>query len=238
MANRVALVTGASRGLGKAAAIALARENVDIIATARTVGGLEEVDDAISAEGGKATLVEMDLADRPAMDRLAASIAERWGRLDVMIANAGILGVLTPVPDTDEAVWDEVIDINLSAVWRMIKAFSPLLHKSSAGRAVLVNSSAARGFPFWGAYSASKAGIEALGKCWAAEVEKTALKVNVLNPGGVATSMYATAFPGAELGTMPQPEDIAPAFVALASPDCAHHGEIIHVSDLNPNYPA
>lgn len=231
MSDRVALVTGASRGLGRAAALALAKNGVEIIATARTLGGLEELDDNIKSAGGKATLVQMDLNDRPAMLNLANAIHDRWGRLDVMIANAGMLGVLMPTAHMDEDVWDQVIDTNLSAIWRMIRVFDPLLRLSPAGRAVLVTSSAAQGYPFWSAYAASKAGVEALGKCWAGEVEQTALKVNILNPGGVATSMYATAFPGADLPSMPQPEDIAPAFVALSSESCQHHGQIVHARE-------
>ena len=238
MTDRVALVTGASRGLGRAVALALAAEGVEIIAVARTIGGLEELDDAITAIGGKATLVQMDLNDRPATSKLANAIHERWGKLDIMIANAGILGVLMPTAHLDEDVWDQVIDVNLSAIWRMIRVFDPLLRLSPAGRAVLVTSSAAQGYPYWSAYAASKAGVEALGKCWAGEVAQTPLRVNILNPGGVATSMYATAFPGADLPSMPQPEDIAPAFVALAAEDCRHHGEVLHVRELAPDYPA
>lgn len=237
MSGRVALVTGASRGLGKAAALALAKEGVEIIATARTIGGLEELDDAIAAIGGKATLVPMELGDRPAMAKLASAIHERWGKLDIMIANAGVLGVLTPAAHLDEEIWDQVIDTNLSAVWRMIRVFDPLLRLSEAGRAVLVTSTAAQGYPFWSAYAASKAGLEALGRSWAAEVAKTPLKVNILNPGGVGTSMYGSAYPGADLETMPQPEDIAPAFTALSQVDCPHHGAVLHVRDLNPDYP-
>ena len=237
MSGRVALVTGASRGLGRAAALHLAGQGVEIVATARTVGGLEELDDAIAAAGGKATLVPMDLSDRPAMAKLAKAVHDRWGRLDAMVANAGVLGALTPVGHLDEQVWDEVLDTNLSAVWRMARVFDPLLRLSDAGRAVLVTSSAARGNPFWSAYAASKAGIEALGRCWALESEQTSLKVNILNPGGVATSMYGSAFPGADLGSMPQPEDVAPAFAALCSPDCASNGEVVHARDLLPDYP-
>lgn len=232
--DRIALVTGASRGLGKAAALALAKTGTHIIATARTIGALEELDDEIKAAGGSATLVQMDLGDRPAMANLAQAIHDRWGRLDVMIANAGVLGVLTPASHMDETAWDEVIDTNLSAVWRMIRVFEGLLRASPQGRAVLVTSSAAHGasYPYWSAYSASKAGLEALGQSWAAELTNTTLKVNLLDPGGVATSMYATAFPGVDPKTMPQPEDIAPAFVALASPDCPYHGQVIRASSL------
>lgn len=232
--ERIALITGASRGLGRAAALELAKQGVHIIATARTLGGLEELDDEISALGGSATLVQMDLRDRPAMANLANAIKERWGRLDVMIANAGVLGVLTPVSHLDEEVWDEVIDTNLSAVWRMIRVFDGLLRASPSGRAVLVTSSASHGasYPYWSAYSASKAGVESLGQVWAAEVQTTNLKVNMLDPGGVATSMYSSAYPGANTSVMPQPEDIAPAFAALAAEDCPHHGQIIRASAL------
>ena len=237
MSGRVALVTGASRGLGKAAAIRLAADGIEIVATARTVGALEELDDTITAAGGSVTLVPMDLSDRPAMAKLARAVNDRWGRLDILIANAGILGTLTPVGHLDEKVWDEVIDTNLSAVWRLARVFDPLLRLSDAGRVVLVTSGAAQGNPFWSAYAASKAGVEALGRTWARESGESNLKVNILNPGGVATSMYGTAFPGADLAGMPQPEDIAPAFAALASPDCPHNGEVLHVRDLNPDYP-
>lgn len=232
--NRIALVTGASRGLGKAAALALAKDGCHIIATARTIGGLEELDDQIKDAGGSATLVQMDLKDRPAMFNLAQAIQERWGKLDVMIANAGVLGALTPASHLDENIWDDVIDTNLSAVWRMIRVFEGLLRQSEAGRAVLVTSSAAHGgnYPYWSAYSASKAGLEALGQSWAAELANTNIKVNLLDPGGVGTSMFGTAFPGIDLATMPQPEDIAPAFVALSSVDCSRHGEVIRASAL------
>ena len=232
--SRIALVTGASRGIGRAASLALAKAGHHVIATGRTIGALEELDDEISAAGGEATLVQMDLRDRPALMNLATAIQERWGRLDVMIANAGVLGVLTPASHLNEDVWDEVIDTNLSAVWRMIRVFDGLLQQSAHGRAVVVTSSAAHGahYPFWSAYAASKAGVQALTQSWAAEVQSTNLKVNLLDPGGVGTSMFGSAFPGANLKDMPQPEDIAPAFVRLAAEDCPYHGEILRASAL------
>lgn len=230
---RVALVSGASRGLGRAAALELARKDVHIIATARTLGGLEELDDEIKILGGGCTLVQMDLRDRGAMVNLAHAITERWGRLDVLIANAGTLGALMPVADLDEELWDEVIDVNLSSVWRMILMFDGLLKASPAGRGILVTSQIAMGgFPFWSAYAASKAGVESLGKVWAQEVKSTSLKVNILDPGGVATAMYKTAFPGADTESMPQPEDIAPAFAVLAAEDCPYHGQVLRASEL------
>jgi NAD(P)-dependent dehydrogenase (short-subunit alcohol dehydrogenase family) len=214
--------------------LALAKTGVHIIATGRTTGALEELDDEISAGGGEATLVQMDMRDRPALTNLAVAIQERWGQLDIMIANAAVLGVLTPASHMDEEIWDEVIDTNLSAVWRMIRVFDGLLQAAPQGRAVMVTSSAASGadYPFWSAYSASKAGVEALTRSWAAELRSTNLKVNLLDPGAVGTSMYGLSHPGADLKKMPQPEDIAPAFVKLTSEDCSYHGEVIRASAL------
>ena len=231
--SRIALVTGASRGIGRAAALALAKDGVHVIATGRTIGALEELDDEITAAGGQCTLVQMDLRDRPALTNLAAAIKERWGHLDIMIANAGVLGVLTPASHLDEEIWDEVIDTNLSAVWRMIRVFDGLLQAAPKGRAVVTSAAAQGGsYPFWSAYSASKAGVEALTQAWAAEVQSTNVKVNLLDPGGVGTSMYGSAFPGANLKEMPQPEDIAPAFVKLAAEDCPYHGQVLRASAL------
>jgi NAD(P)-dependent dehydrogenase (short-subunit alcohol dehydrogenase family) len=231
---RIALVTGASRGLGRAAALELARRGIHVIAAARTIGALEELDDEISALGASCTLAQMDMRDRIAIIDLAQSIQNRWGRLDVMIANAGTLGLLTPVADMDEEIWDDVIDTNLSSIWRMIRAFDAMLKASPSGRAVLVTSAAAQGYryPFWSAYAASKSGLESLGKVWADEVKSTPLKVNILDPGGVATSMYSAAYPGANTKTMPQPEDIAPAFAQLSAEDCPYHGQVLQARDL------
>lgn len=231
--GKIVLISGASRGIGAAAAKAFAAAGGHVIATGRTRGALEELDDAITAEGGSCTLVELELADRPALTRLAAAVAERWGKLDVMVANAGQLGVLTPTSHMDETVWDEVIDTNLSAVWRMIQAFEPLLLQAETPRAVLVSSGASQAKrPFWSAYAASKAGLNALGKTWAHETSSTALRVSILNPGRVATAMLGTAFPGIKLEEMPQPEDIAPVFLRLADPSWDDHGAIINAADL------
>ena len=232
--SRIALVTGASRGIGRAAALALAKTGVHVIATGRTIGALEELDDEITAAGGQCTLVQMDLRDRPALTNLAAAIKERWGRLDIMIANAGVLGVLTPASHLDEDIWDEVMHHLCQRRPCAIRVFDGLLQAAPKGRAVVVTSSAAHGasYPFWSAYSASKAGVEALTQAWAAEVQSTNVKVNLLDPGGVGTSMYGSAFPGANLKEMPQPEDIAPAFVKLAAEDCPYHGEVLRASAL------
>ena len=231
--NRIALVTGASRGIGRAAAIALAREGAHIIATARTQAGLEELDDTIKAEGGNATLVTMDVNDRPALPRLASAIHDRWGKLDIMIMNAGILGTLTPIAHMDEQIWDDVIATNLTAVFRMINQLDPLFRLSDAGRAVLVTSGAAGGMmPYWSAYAASKAGLDALGKSWAAELKNTTHRINMLSPGRIATNMIGEAFPGIDKATLPSPEDIAGDFVQLCQPDCPYQGQILNAGQI------
>ncbi|MAJ35968.1 MAG: oxidoreductase [Candidatus Puniceispirillum sp. TMED52] len=231
--DRIALVTGASRGIGRAAALALARKGAHIIATARTQAGLEELDDEIKANGGNATLVTMDVNDRPALPRLAEAIRERWGKLDIIVLNAGILGELTPISHMDEQIWDDVIATNLTAGFRMIHHLDPLFRQSDAGRAVLVTSGAASGrMPYWSAYAASKAGLDALGKSWAAELINTPHRVNMLSPGRIATQMIGQAFPGIDKSTLPSPDDIANAFVQLCRPDCASQGEILDATSL------
>ena len=231
--NKVALVTGASRGIGYAAAQCLAKNGAHIIATARTEGGLVELDDAISDAGGSATLVVMDLFDRPALPRLAGAIQERWGRLDIMILNAGMLGTLAPIAHLDEAVWDDVIATNLTACFRIIHHLDRLFRQSEAGRAVLVSSGAAdANRPYWGAYAASKAGLEALGKGWAEELVQTPHKVNMLRPGRIATNMISEAFPGIDKSTLPSPDDIAEAFLQLCLKNCPHQGQVLDASQV------
>lgn len=231
--DRIALVTGASRGIGRAAAKALAGEGAHIIASARTQAGLEELDDEIKAAGGSATLVTMDVNDRPALPRLTEAIRERWGKLDIIVLNAGILGELTPISHMDEQIWDDVIATNLTAVFRMIHHLDPLFRQSDAGRAVLVTSGAASGrMPYWSAYAASKAGLDALGKSWAAELINTPHRVNMLSPGRIATQMIGQAFPGIDKSTLPSPEDIANAFVQLCRPDCQFQGDIHDAASL------
>ncbi len=194
LAGRIALVTGASRGIGYFTALELAKAGAHVIATARTVGGLEELDDAIKAIGGTATLVPFDLSDMEAIDRLGASIFERWGKLDILVANAGILGVISPLAHTEAKVFDEVMTTNVTSVWRLIRSVEPLLLKSDAGRALLFSSGAATKAPaFWGAYAISKAAVETMGRIWAAETSHTSLKVNMVNPGATRTAMRARA---------------------------------------------
>jgi len=227
--GRIALITGASRGIGAAVARRFAAQGAHVILTARTVGGLEEVDDAIRADGGAAaTLVPLDLQESAEIDKLAPAIAGRFGRLDILVGNAGVLGTLGPVSHLAPAIWDEAVAVNLTANWRLIRALEPLLRASDAGRAIFVSSGIVRSNrAYWGAYAATKAGLEALVRSWAAELTKTPLRVNLLDPGATRTAMRATAMPGEDPQTLQTPDDVAGLFVDLADPACTRHGEII-----------
>lgn len=227
--GRVALVTGASRGIGAAVARLFAAQGAHIVALARTVGGLEELDDAISAAGGSATLVPQDLADLDAIDRLGAALHERFGKLDILVANAGVLGVLSPIAHVEQKDWDETMLLNVTVNYRLIRAMEPLLRLSDAGRAIFVTSGASRGpRAYWGPYGTSKVALDYMVGTWAQEVAKTSIRVNLLNPGATRTGMRAAAMPGEDPSTLPAPEDIAPAFLDLASPACTKHGEIVN----------
>lgn len=224
--DKVVLVTGASRGIGRAVAIEAGRQGAEVILTGRTTGALEEVDDHIHAVGGNAVIVELDQTDFAAIPRLAAAISQRWQRLDGFVANAGQLGQLSPMAHCDEDVFERTISVNLTSVFHMIKAFDGLLRASEAGRAILVSSGAAVGHrPFWGGYAVSKAGLEAMGRSWASESEQTNMKINMIDPGGTRTAMRAAAFPGEDPQSIPSGEDIAPAFIDLLADDCPYHGE-------------
>lgn len=229
--GRLALVTGASRGIGAAIAIGLARAGAHVILVARTAGALEEVDDLIQAEGLEpATLVPMDLSDGGAIDRLGAVIAERWGKLDILVGNAGILGELTPISHISVKEWDSVLNINLTSNWRLIRAFDPLLRASDAGRAIFISSgAAAKAKPYWGAYAISKAGLEKLVQTYASEVENiTPVRANLVDPGPMRTRMRAAAMPGEDPQTLPTPDEIVPLILYLASDKCTASGELFH----------
>lgn len=229
LAGRIALVTGASRGIGAAVARLFAAEGAHIVALARTVGGLEELDDAIRAGGGTATLVPQDITDFDALDRLGAALHERFGRLDVLVGNAGVLGGLSPVNHIEPKAWDEAVAVNLTANYRLIRSLDPLLRQSDAGRAIFVSTGATRSpRPYWGVYGTTKIALEYIVLTWAAEVAKTNIRVNLVNPGATRTAMRAAAMPGEDPSTLPAPEDIAPAFLDLATPDCTRHGEIVN----------
>lgn len=224
--GKIALVTGASRGLGYAASIALAKAGAHVVAVARTEGGLEELDDEIQAAGGAATLVPLDLTDYEGVDRLGAALYERWGHLDVLVGNAGALGVISPIGHVTPKDWHTAIDTNVNANWRLLRSMDPLLQAADAGRAIFVTSGAAQKCrPFWGPYSVSKAALEALVKTYAAEVASTNVRANLLSPGPTRTAMRARAMPGEDPQTLPHPNDIAPMFVEMALPDFTANGE-------------
>jgi NAD(P)-dependent dehydrogenase (short-subunit alcohol dehydrogenase family) len=228
LAGRVALVTGASRGIGAAVARRYAAEGAHVVLVARTVGGLEEVDDAIRSGGGTATLVPLDLRDSDAIDRLGAALFERYGHLDVLVGNAGLLGTLTPIAQVKPAEWAEVLDVNLTANWRLIRSMDPLLRAAEAGRAMFVTSSVGHTVrAYWAGYAVSKAALEALVGTYAAEVQKTSLRVNLVDPGRVRTAMRAKAYPGEDPMTLKAPDEITEVFVTLAEASCARHGETV-----------
>jgi NAD(P)-dependent dehydrogenase (short-subunit alcohol dehydrogenase family) len=198
------------------------------VLVARTSAGLEEVDDRVRARGGQATLVPLDLRDGPAIDRLGGVLAERYGRLDVLIGNAAELGVLSPLGHVDPKVFERVMALNAGANHRLIRSLDPLLRVAEAGRAIFVTCAPAReAKPFWGAYGASKAALEALVLSYAAETRRSRLRVNLIDPGPLRTRLRAKAYPGEAPDKVPLPETRTDAFVALAEPDCARHGELI-----------
>ena len=230
LTGRIALITGASRGIGAAVAKRFAAEGAHVILTARTTGGLEEVDDAIRAKGGQATLVPVDLLDYEKIDQMGGAIAQRFGRLDVLVGNAGRLGMLSPMSHIDPPRWERTLGVNLTANWRLIRIMEPLLKLSPAGRANFVTSGAADGrHPYWGVYAVSKAGLEAMVKTWAGELNKTKVRVNLINPGATRTRMRAEAYPGEDPMKVKMPEEVTEPFVQLAMESETRHGEIVTV---------
>ncbi len=227
LTGKVALVTGASRGLGRATAVHLAKAGAHVIATARTQGGLEELDDEIRKAAGTATLVPMDITDYDAIDRLGASIFERWKRLDILIGNAGTLGKLTPVPHIEPKVWESAVAINVTANYRLIRSMDVLLRAASHGHAIFVTSGAAnKCFPYWGTYSIGKAALEALVRTYASEVATTNLRVNMFSPGPTRTKMRATAMPGEDPMTLPTPEQVSEQILPMCTDDFTDNGGV------------
>lgn len=230
LAGRVALITGASRGIGAAVARRFAAEGAHVILVARTQSALERVDDAIRREGGTATLVPMNLTDYEQIDQLGGIIAQRFQKLDILVGNAAVLGSLSPVAMSKPKMWQEVMDVNVMANYRLIRSFDPLLRASDAGRAIFVTSGAAhRSRAYWGAYAVSKAALEMLVNTYAAEVEKTNVRVNLVDPGAVRTSMRKEAYPGEDATKLPAPENITDRFVELAMAAEETHGQRLAV---------
>jgi NAD(P)-dependent dehydrogenase (short-subunit alcohol dehydrogenase family) len=226
--GRTALITGASRGIGAAVAKRLAREGAHVVLVARTVGGLEEVDDAIQKEGkGQATLVPLDLKDLGKIDGLALQLAERFGKLDILVGNAAILGGLRPISHVTDSIWKNVMAVNVEANFRLLRALDGLLRKSDAPRAIFVTSGVTQGtFPYWGPYTISKVALEAMVKTYAAENMKTPIRANLVDPGVVRTAMRAEAMPGENPGILPEPESITDIFVKLAQPSLKESGKV------------
>ncbi len=226
--GRIALVTGASRGIGRAVAINLAAEGAHVILVARTQGGLEEVDDEIRSLGGTATLTPLDLTDFDAIDKLGAALYERYQKLDIVVGNAGMLGGMSPIHHIEPQIWEQVLAINLTANWRIIRSFDPLVRASDAGRMVFLSSGVARGHrAFWGIYAVSKAALEMAVGTYSQEILKTNIKVNSFDPGRTRTNMRAEAYPGEDPLTLKTPEFLAPQIVELVLPSCMLNGEIV-----------
>jgi NAD(P)-dependent dehydrogenase (short-subunit alcohol dehydrogenase family) len=221
LTDKIALVTGASRGIGRAAALALAQAGAQVVAVARTEGGLSELDDEVRAATGRAaTLVPLDIADGDALDQLGFTLHQRFGRLDVVVHAAGVLGPLTPVSHIEPAHWERVLAVNLTATYRLIRSFEPLLRAAPAGRGIFLTSGrGAQAKAFWGPYGASKAGMENLVRTWADELENTTVRAVLLNPGAMRTRMRAEAYPGEDPETLPDPSEIGPLVVGLAQAD-------------------
>ena len=227
LADRIVLITGATRGIGRALALALAHGGAHVVATGRTQGALEELDDAVRAAGSTATLVPLDVRDFPGIYRLAKALDERHGRLDILVGNAAIGGQRSPLDHVDPAGWDEILAVNVTANWHLIRAMDLLLRRSAAGRAVFMTSGAATNTrAYGGPYSVSKAALNALARTYAAETDSTPVRINLFNPGPTRTRMRAQVMPGEDPMTLPTPEQVAETIVPLCLPSCMETGKL------------
>ena len=232
LSGKIALVTGASRGLGRAVSLALAQEGAHVIICGRTTGALEELDDEIVKAGSTATILALDLRKGDKLDQLGPSLYQRWQHLDIFVANAAMLGPLSPLAHVSADAWADVLETNLSSNWRLLRTLDPLLQKAEAGRVVFVTSRAAHGQnAYWGPYAVAKAGLEALASTYAAEVASTPIRVAILDPGGIRTGMRSKAFPGEDPMTLPTPEDVAPLIVELALQSSQINGAVVRYRD-------
>jgi NAD(P)-dependent dehydrogenase (short-subunit alcohol dehydrogenase family) len=229
LADKIVLVTGASRGIGYFAAREAGRQGAHVIAVARTVGGLEELDDEIKAAGSETTLVPLDLTDFAGIDRLGKAIFDRWGRLDGLVANAGMLGAVTPVPHIDPKEFDKVLAVNVTANYRLIRSLDLLLRQSAAGRAVFVSSGIVPyAVPYFGTYAMTKMALEGMVKVYAAELAQTTVRVNAMNPGPLRTALRAKGFPGEDPESLKSPEVVAPDIVRMLAPAYAANGMLFN----------
>lgn len=225
--GKIALVTGASRGIGYNCALTLAKAGAHVIAIARTVGGLEELDDEIQEAGGSATLVPLDLTDFDAIDRLGASIHKRWGKLDILVSNAGTLGDLTPIEHLEPKAFDKVMNLNVTANYRLMRSMSELVRQSDKARIVFMTANAPdKCKPFWAAYSTSQSALRALVKTWSAEYEKSPMRINMLNTGAMRTALRAQAMPGEDPETIAHPSEISDSLLKLVSAELTENGQI------------
>ena len=228
--GKIALITGASRGIGRAVALRFALEGAHLILTARTQGALEELDDEIQKINGgvPSTLVPGDITNCDMIDQMGAAVFERFGKLDILVGNAGLLGQLSPLSHIEPKKWDQVMAVNLTANWRLVRSFDSLLRQSDAGRAIFVTSTVGHvARAYWGTYAISKAGLEMLANIYAEETKKSNVRVNLINPGGTRTAMRAEAMPGEDPESVKPPESITEYFVELAETSCTRHGELI-----------
>jgi NAD(P)-dependent dehydrogenase (short-subunit alcohol dehydrogenase family) len=234
--GRIALITGASRGIGRAAALAFARAGAHVVALARRVEDLEALDDEIRAAKGEATLVPADVRDFDALDRLGAALFEQWKRLDILVLNAGVLGPVMPLAQVPPKAWAEVLDVNLTANWRLLRSMDPLLRRAEAGRVIAITSGAARqARAYLGGYAVTKAALDMLIKTYAQECATTPIKANLVNPGPMRTDMRARFMPGEDKMTLPASEEIAPLLLALADPALTFTGETIEFRQWRDN---
>jgi NAD(P)-dependent dehydrogenase (short-subunit alcohol dehydrogenase family) len=232
LSDKIALVTGASRGIGAALALELAKTGAHVVAIARTTGGLEELDDKIKAEGGSATLVPLDLKDTDGIARLALALNERYQRLDVMVGNAGILGSLSPLAHVEPKLWNDIFAVNVTANWQLIRTMDPLLQRATDGRVVFVTSGLSwMAQAYTGAYGATKAALDAMARTYAAETASTNVRINLFSPGQTRTRMLASGWPGLDMDRVPAPEDVVKAIVPLCLPNCNETGRLYSYRD-------